>query len=321
MLSRELRVLSLFSGIGGFEVAMEMLGGFQVTDAVERNPFRQKILKKRFRNLKIHENVKTYRPDKYFDLVVFGSPCQDLSCAGGRAGITGNRSILFFDALRIVEECQPAFIVWENVPNAVNQGLRAVLGSFRLAGYHTETQIVSAKELGAPHKRERLFVLAYTHSIKQTWRDFVPLSWERQVRNSIALVADSSSFRQPAQRQSTNLSGKNRLSSSKHNKQTGAFPQSRRYSLPCCEINSRWTQFSSSPQRMDDGFSHWLDGLGKRGYWANSHYFPPQITTPRYSVPDRQARISALGDAVCPLQAMIPLLRIKYLNEFGQLTV
>ena len=327
MTQGNLRTLSLFSGIGGFEVAGSMLGGFDFTDAVEVNPFRQQILKARFPHLIIHNDVKTYQPDQNFDLVVFGSPCQNLSCAGLQQGIGGDRSILFFDALRIIEKCQSDFVVWENVAGAINNGLRAVLGAFRVAGYQTEAQIVSCAEIGGPHKRERIFVIAYSDRIKHSFGSYLPAPWSRQIRNHIALLTDPSSFRLPdgqhelprrprqtcpPQSQQKDIQGEDELSPSLQER-TGTLSEFGRHAVSCGKVNTRGTKLSSSSEGVDDGILAFLDRLRTAGYWRNPQFFPRQITAPRYSIPNRRARISALGDSVSPIQAMLPLMRVKYL--------
>jgi DNA (cytosine-5)-methyltransferase 1 len=169
-------MISLFSGIGGFEVAGEWVG-IETLESVEINPFCQKVLKKNFPNTPIYNDVTTYKPPSYCDLVVGGSPCQDLSIAGAQKGIIeGKRSSLWFEQLRIYKESGATFLIWENVTGAFRNGFREVLRSLSESGYDAEWQVISAAALGAPHLRERIFLIAYPTSLQfsaepQTWAD------------------------------------------------------------------------------------------------------------------------------------------------------
>jgi len=101
----KLKMIELFAGIGGFRLASDWVGGIETIVSVEINPFCQKVLKKNFPNTPIYDDVTTYKPTSYCDLVVGGSPCQDLSIAGVQKGIIkGKRSSLWFEQLRIYKE-------------------------------------------------------------------------------------------------------------------------------------------------------------------------------------------------------------------------
>jgi len=97
------------------------------------------------------------------DCVAGGSPCQDLSVAGARAGLDGARSGLWWQQRRIIEEAQPAWVVWENVGGAIKQALPVVARSLEALGYRAAACTLRASDIGAPHKRERVFVLAYSN--------------------------------------------------------------------------------------------------------------------------------------------------------------
>jgi len=105
----KLKMIELFAGIGGFRLASDWVGGIETIVSVEINPFCQKVLKKNFPNTPIYDDVTTYKPTSYCDLVVGGSPCQDLSVAGAQKGIIeGKRSSLWFEQLRIyISHCLP----------------------------------------------------------------------------------------------------------------------------------------------------------------------------------------------------------------------
>jgi DNA (cytosine-5)-methyltransferase 1 len=185
-----MRHLDLFSGIGGFTLAARSLG-IQTTQLVEIHDYCCHVLTKNFPTIPIHRDIHTFhaQPNQY-DLITGGSPCQDLSLAGARTGITGERSSLWFEMLRVIEEARPKFVVWENVKGAIyTGGLTEVLRGLSRIGYLFDVEILSAAEVGAPHLRERVFVVAYSHELfGKTPR------WSNQVGSEIKAVAHSDSF-------------------------------------------------------------------------------------------------------------------------------
>jgi DNA (cytosine-5)-methyltransferase 1 len=139
-------------------------------------------VRKNFPNIPIHRDIRTFRAKpNQFDLITGGSPCQDLSIAGKRAGITGDRSGLWFEMLRVIEEAKPNFVIWENVKGAISTGaLLTVLSGLCEAGYHFDAEILSAAEIGLDHKRDRIFVVAHADGI---WWDAPP--WRDQIGHQI----------------------------------------------------------------------------------------------------------------------------------------
>ena len=124
-------MLDTFAGIGGFSyAATKLVGGYRTTQFIEIDPFCQKILKKHFPNTPIHDDIRTFtaRPFQY-DVITGGFPCQDISVAGRREGITEeSRSGLFYELMRVIRMVRPKFIVLENVAAILNNGLDIVLG-------------------------------------------------------------------------------------------------------------------------------------------------------------------------------------------------
>jgi DNA (cytosine-5)-methyltransferase 1 len=186
--SKPLRMLSLFAGIGGFDLAAQMVGGIETTQICEINPFCQQILKKHFPNVPIHSDIKDYEPiTGAFDIVAGGSPCQDLSIAGKQKGIIeGERSSLWFEMLRVIDTAQPRFVVWENVRGSHSSGgLPIVCECLHRSGYNFDVEIISAEEIGAHHQRERIFVVAYPDCVQQSIRGKILCSWAEQIRGHI----------------------------------------------------------------------------------------------------------------------------------------
>lgn len=164
---------SLFTGIGGIDIAAEM-AGFKSIGQVEINPFSLKILNKRYPDVPKWQNIKhltrrkvlkrLYKEGLLYDrndpinLLSGGFPCQDLSVAGKQAGLGGARSGLWFDMLDDISELRPRWVLAENVRGAVNLALDTVQMGMEGEGYKVWPYVIPASTVGAPHKRERLFV-------------------------------------------------------------------------------------------------------------------------------------------------------------------
>jgi DNA (cytosine-5)-methyltransferase 1 len=159
-----LRLLDLFSGIGGFSYAAERLvGGYETVAFVEREPFCQSVLRKHWPIVPIHDDICKFQPKQHSaDVICGGFPCQDISTAGKQAGIKqGTRSGLFYELMRIVRLVEPRYIVLENVAAILNNGLDVVLGELAEAGFDAEWACIPASAVGACHQRDRWWLVAY----------------------------------------------------------------------------------------------------------------------------------------------------------------
>ena len=166
-----LKLLDAFAGIGGFSYAAERLvGGYETKQFIEIDKYCQSVLKKNFPNIPIHDDIKTFKAERgEYDVPTAGFPCQDLSVAGQQRGIgEGTRSGLFYEVIRLIREIRPKFVLLENVRNLLShQGgetFQEVLFQIAKAGYDAEWSVVSAKDVGACHKRERVWIIAYPNS-------------------------------------------------------------------------------------------------------------------------------------------------------------
>jgi len=156
-----MRIGSLFSGIGGLDLAAERAFNGRVVwhCEIERHP--QRVLRRRWPDAVLHEDVRTLTAAtaEPIDVLTGGFPCQDLSVAGKRAGLDGNRSGLYHEMLRIVGEFGPQYVVFENVPPLLKYRHR-VDNDLRGLGYGAIWQTMAAEDVGAPHRRLRVWVLA-----------------------------------------------------------------------------------------------------------------------------------------------------------------
>jgi DNA (cytosine-5)-methyltransferase 1 len=197
-----LKLLDLFSGIGGFSYAAErIVGGYETTQFVEIDSYCQSVLRKNFPNTPIHDDIKTFsaKPGQ-FDVFTVGFPCQDLSVAGRQRGINDEtRSGLFYESIRLLRQVRPRFALFENVRNLLShekgETFQEVLFQIAKAGYDAEWSIISAKDLGACHLRERIWIVAYSKSQSSNGTKFKPFfnkeSSTSESRNSNITITNS----------------------------------------------------------------------------------------------------------------------------------
>ena len=155
-----MRVLDLFSGIGGMSLGLERAGMTTVAFC-EIEEFPRQVLAHHWPEVPIHGDVTTARFDGPVDLVAAGFPCQDISLAGKGAGLAGQRSGLFWHALRAVRMVGRPKLLLENVAALLNRGMDSVLGALASIGYDAEWHCIPASALGAPHRRDRLWIVAH----------------------------------------------------------------------------------------------------------------------------------------------------------------
>jgi DNA (cytosine-5)-methyltransferase 1 len=160
--------LALFAGIGGGILGGSLLG-FRCACAVELNSYCAGVLIQRQNDgllppFPIWDDVRTFDGTSWrgiIEIVTGGFPCQDISVAGKGAGITGERSGLWKEMLRIIREVRPRFAFVENVPALTRRGLDTVLGDLAEIGYDAEWCVLGADDVEAPHERKRIWILAH----------------------------------------------------------------------------------------------------------------------------------------------------------------
>ena len=158
-----MRIGSLFSGIGGLELGLERAGVGHTVWQVEQDLFCQKVLAKHWPKARRYEGVREVGAHNLepVDLICGGFPCQDISLAGKGEGLEGERSGLWSEYARIVRELRPRWVVIENVAALLSRGVDAVLGTLSEGGYDATWDCIPAAAVGAPHRRDRLFVVAW----------------------------------------------------------------------------------------------------------------------------------------------------------------
>jgi DNA (cytosine-5)-methyltransferase 1 len=157
---RKLKVLDLFSGIGGFSLGLERTNGFETVGFSEIDPYCVKVLQKHWPHVRQYGDVTTAEFEGPVDLVTGGFPCQDISLAGEGAGLEGERSGLYWHILRTAGLVGFPKLLLENVAALLNRGLSSVLGSMAQIGYDAEWHCIPASHVGAPHQRDRVWIVA-----------------------------------------------------------------------------------------------------------------------------------------------------------------
>jgi DNA (cytosine-5)-methyltransferase 1 len=159
-----LTVGSLFSGIGGFDLGLER-AGMRTVWFCECDPFCQRVLARHWPGVPCYPDVRQLRGADVepVDVLAGGFPCQDISSAGSRAGIDGARSGLWREYARLVGEVRPRYVLVENVANLLVRGFGRVLADLAAIGYDAEWDCLPASAFGAPHRRDRVWLVAYPH--------------------------------------------------------------------------------------------------------------------------------------------------------------
>jgi DNA (cytosine-5)-methyltransferase 1 len=167
-----MRVLDLFSGIGGFSLGLER-AGMRTVAFCEIDPFCRRVLAKHWPGIPIYEDVRALdaptlqRDGIAVDIIAGGFPCQDISSAGKRAGLAGPRSGLWREYARLIGEVRPRFAIVENVADLRARGLGEVLGDLAALGYDALWESIPASAVGAPHRRDRVWIVAHADDGQQ----------------------------------------------------------------------------------------------------------------------------------------------------------
>ena len=174
---------SLFSGIGGIELGLERTGNFRTEWFVENNRYAQAVLRKHWPGLPVYEDITAIDWSKVppVDMLSGGFPCQDISYAGKGAGIKeGTRSGLWKEFHKAIRHLRPKFVFVENVSALLSRGLDIVLGDLATLGYDAEWHCITVASVGAPHRRDRIFIIGWnTNNIRRKGDDWS----EREVQN------------------------------------------------------------------------------------------------------------------------------------------
>jgi len=324
---KKLKLLDTFSGIGGFSYAAEKLvGGFETTQFVENDPYCQKVLKKHWPNVPIHDDIRTFTAEPFqFDAVCGGFPCQDISTAGRGKGITKEtRSGLFYELIRIVRMVRPKYVILENVAAILNNGLDIVLGELSEAGYDAEWAVISASSLGACHQRSRWFCVAYPNSKQssgtknqiQSGRIFSSSS----IRSgNVAYPNNNGSFATEKSRSAEKTDGgaEERQNETCQSQRGSESRDTKTIQLNATDPDSLRTQSKNYKPNNASWKMPISDGKTKRTLNPNWRGYVSKCVIRRGDdgLRGRMDRLKALGNSVVPQVAAIPLQRVKDIHE------
>ena len=253
---------SLFSGIGGFDLAAQWMGWENVFQ-VEWDSFCQKVLTKNFPNVKRYGDIKEFDGTEYagaVDIISGGFPCQPFSHAGKRKGQADDR-YLWPEMLRVIREVKPTYVVGENVAGLVSMDngktLDGILSDLANEGYTTEQFIIPACGVGAWHRRDRIWIIAYS------------------VNGADRTIGEQG-------REEESISGEYREKG-----------QPREFSRTGCEISS---DTESTGTRSHNGGILCGSSNGYSGWWATE----PAVGRVANGIPNRVDRLKGLGNAIVP---------------------
>lgn len=295
--------LSLFSGIGGIDLAAEW-AGMKTVAFCEREPFPQKVLRKHWPDVPIYDDVNTLTKARLeadgidtrtIDIISGGYPCQPFSNAGKRQGQADDRH-LWPEVYRLLEKIRPHWFVGENVAGHITLGLDDVLSDMGNIGYAAQPFIIPAASVGAPHRRDRVFIVAHAES-------------NIEGRLSIRTKAPFTGLA---------CSGKNVGNAERRrcNRQSrgGANEVIEDGYIRIQEGVGKGRPAESQLGGVLNGLSDWLDeyrwpaALGQEQF----EWEPPRVAT---GVKNRVGRLKAVGNAVNPVQIYPIMAAIKAIND------
>jgi DNA (cytosine-5)-methyltransferase 1 len=284
------KVLDLFSGIGGFSLGLERTGGFKTIAFCEIEPFCQKVLAKHWPGVPIYNDIKELTAERLLrdgisaDVICGGFPCQDISTAGKGAGIDGERSGLWSEYARLIGELRPRYAIVENVSALLVRGIDRVLGDLAEIGFDAEWYCIPASAVGAPHRRDRFWLVAYSNGDRCDDEGDDEEGAERPSRRSIGALGEQ--WAHPSRR----------------------LVQVADADLPRLEgWLRRGLQERAGERAAWAGGAYAADAYGEppeRSSIAWSEYHPwlaePDVGRVAHGVPSRVDRLKALGNAVVP---------------------
>ncbi len=301
-----MKVLDLFSGIGGFSLGLEW-AGMSTVAMCEKDPYCRKILAKHWPDLTIHEDIRNLDGKEYrnsIDLVAGGFPCQPFSVAGKRKGSDDDRH-LWPEMLRVIKEAKPRWVIGENVFGFINMALDDVQADLEREHYEVRKFVLPAVAVDAKHRRDRIFLVAYSNS---------PAVWnlpERQAQGRDNLQAGRQAITAhdgPSQSMANSYGKGLEIGQDlRENHEQELSPSERSGSERREDVaNSHGTRGEaglSGQEPWQEGNSGELDHQGHQQSWREEvREWPAEPCVGRVAdgVPNRVDRIKGLGNAVVP---------------------
>ena len=318
----KLKLLDLFSGIGGFSLGLESTGFFETIGFVEKDKFCQKVLKKHWYNINIEEDIRNVKGERYAaDIITGGFPCQPFSVAGKRKSTADDR-YLWDEMLRVIREVKPRWIIGENVEGIINinEGmvLRQVQTDLEKEGFQSQCIIIPASGIGAWHQRKRVWIIAHSNSnrnsneisggygekeeIQREYRKNNSSSWKFTGANTND-VSNSSSKRSFAQSVGVNRELEKEIGGKKEARNQSSLCTSSSCSNVSNSSSKRLERFNCKQQSSEQkfGFTSNKNNEGRKTWWQTESRICGIPHGVSYELDkDRTNRIKALGNSIVP---------------------
>ena len=293
----KLKILDLFSGIGGFSLGLEATGHFETAAFCEIEPYCQKVLKKHWPDVPIFDDIRKLKGTDIgtVDIITGGYPCQPFSVAGKQKAEQDPRH-LWPEYFRLIQELRPTWVIGENVSGHIKLGLDSVLEDLASEGYSTRTFSISASSIGANHKRERIWTVAYTR------RSFGREQSSRYKKSSglwsfekTKWSTDTSEVTRSSERTETVANSNNRSSEQNDKIQTG-WNTSNSSSQNVANANSKRGCLWETDRQDAEDVRQSPRGEETFGWWN----IEPRVGRVAHGIPKRVDRLKTLGNAVVP---------------------
>lgn len=289
-----MKLLDLFSGIGGFSLAASW-AGIETVAFCEIDPFCQKVLRKYWPHVPIYSDIRDLRGSEIgtVDIISGGFPCQPFSVAGKRRGKEDDR-YLWPEMFRVIKEIKPRWVVAENVAGIVRMALDDVLSDLESEGYEAGTFIIPACAVGAPHRRDRVWIVAYSTGIN-----------DRRRSGEIQSTDEQQETKRQEKRFSKPSGAGQDVADTSSERLEREINQTRQIAR-CSRKQCKNRQIKSRLGGVSDGFSGWLDSHRWPAPFGCEQYDwePPRLAK---GLPYRvqQQRLRALGNAIVPQVAFL----------------
>jgi DNA-cytosine methyltransferase len=268
-MERKLKVLDLFSGIGGFALGLDSTGFFETVKFVEMDKYCQKVLQKNFPNIPIEEDIKNVKGKEYeADVITGGFPCQPFSVAGKQKGTNDNR-YLWPEMLRLIREVKPEFVIGENVQGLINLQngvvLRQVQDQLESEGFEVQCFLIPASGIGAWHQRYRVWIVGHSQhngllAAEKRCRDEKDYGGSQKGQNETIEFERTSGSRDYEDVSNTFSTGSRGEDSRNINEQRRITTQTERKSLQSEDRQTRSNDFEQSSEDVSNSKGERLQG-------------------------------------------------------------
>jgi DNA (cytosine-5)-methyltransferase 1 len=276
----KLKILDLFSGIGGFSLGLEATGHFETAAFCEIEPYCKQVLKKHWPTVPIFDDIRQLKGTDIgtIDIITGGYPCQPFSVAGKQKAEQDPRH-LWPEYFRLIQELKPTWVIGENVSGHIKLGLDSVLEDLASEGYSTRTFSISASSIGANHKRERVWTIANLANSEC-------LGWTKRPEESKEFKGEKSSYQ-------FDNSSEGRIES-EPGQDVANTNEERVFSSKIARDNGKDKQKSN-----DEHIGRCSTAFGRKvlqGNWS----VEPRVGRVAHGIPKRVDRLKTLGNAVVP---------------------